>query len=394
MQKNVYLLEGARSAIGAFGQGFLDLDMTEMGVCTAEEALRRAQISKEQVDHVIYGNVMQTASNAAYLARHIALQTGIGQHVPAQMVNRLCASGMQSVVSAAHSIMLEEAQCVLAGGIENMSQAPHIDHATRFTGKKLGNVQLEDSILNALTDRYSGCGMGMTAENVARKYAISREDQDEFAALSHQRAAAAKARLADEIVSIEVKTRRESHLVEHDEHVKANTNLASLSKLKPAFMKDGSVTAGNSSGINDGAVSLVIVGEKSIGDQQPLARIVSWGICGVDPELMGMGPVPASEQALQRAGLTIKEMDLIEINEAFAAQYLAVEKTLGLNRAITNVNGGAIALGHPLGASGARVLLTLAYELRRRNGRFGLAALCVGGGQGIAMIIERIDNGD
>ncbi len=389
--KEVYILDGARTPFGAFGQSFKQLSATELGVVSAKEALRRAQVEPGQIDQVIYGNVIHSSITGPYVARHIALKSGVPVEVPALLVNRVCGSGLQSVISAAQGIRLGESAYALAGGAENMSQSPHADFVSRFGGAKLGPIQLEDMLMHTLTDHYAGCGMGVTAENLVERYSITREEQDEFAILSHQRAAAAVDRLAEEIAPVELASRAGTIVLSADEQVKTDTSTAILSKLKPAFKRDGgSVTAGNSSGINDGAVSLVLASESSIGSRQPLARIVSWGIAGVEPDVMGIGPVPASLQALQRAGLSLADIDLFEMNEAFAAQYLAVEKQLELDRSRTNVNGGAIALGHPVGASGSRILLSLAYELRRRGKRYGLAALCIGGGQGIAMVIESV----
>lgn len=387
---DVYIIDGARTAFGSFGQGFRTVSATELGRVSAVEALKRAKVEPNQVDQVMYGNVIHSSTNAAYIPRHIALQAGIPIETPAMAVNRLCGSGLQAVVSAAQSIKLGEAKTALAGGTENMSQAPHADFKSRFAGVKLGPLQLEDMIQSSLTDEYAGCGMGVTAENLAEKYEITREQQDEYAALSHQRAEAARSKFAEEIVSVEVKSRRGSTEVNEDEHIKSDTTVASLSSLRPAFVKDGTVTAGNASGINDGAATVVLADKHSLDGRSPLAKIVSWGMAGVDPSLMGIGPVPASLMALERAELQINDMDLIEINEAFASQYIAVEKELELDRSKTNVNGGAIALGHPIGASGTRVLLSLAYELKRQSKRYGLASLCIGGGQGIAMIIENM----
>jgi acetyl-CoA acetyltransferase family protein len=366
------------------------MNATELGLASAKEALRRAGAEAGEIDNVIYGNVIQSHANAAYTARHIALRAGIPMEVPAMLVNRLCGSGMQAIISAAQSIRLGESGLALAGGTENMSQSPHADFVSRFGGVKLGAIQLEDMLMSTLTDSYIGCGMGVTAENLADRYGITREQQDEYAVSSHSRAAAATASgvLAEEIVPVEVTGRGGNMEVRQDELIRADSSVEKLARLKPAFRKDGSVTAGNASGINDGSASLVLAGESSLRGRKPLARIVAWGIAGVDPNVMGIGPVPAARMALDRSGLSIADMDLVEINEAFAVQYLAVEKELELDRNKTNINGGAIAIGHPVGASGARVALTLAYELRRRNLRYGLAALCVGGGQGVAMVLE------
>lgn len=391
---NVYLVDGARTAFTAFGGSFSTVGAVELGVATAVEALKRANVQADQIDHVIYGNVIATGANASYLARHVGLHTGVPQEVPALTLNRLCGSGMQSIVTAAQHILLGEGELVLAGGAENMSQSPYSNFEQRFNGSKLGNLQFADMLQATLTDQYTGSGMGMTAEKLAEIYCLSREEQDEFAVLSNQRAAKARTvgYFSKEIVPVIVKTRKGEMTVEVDEHIKQNASIEGLSKLKPSFKKDGTVTAGNASGINDGAASAVVASEKAVNENHlnPVARIVSWGVAGVDPSIMGIGPVPAIKQALERANLTLADMDLIEINEAFAAQYLAVEKELGLNREITNVNGGAIALGHPVGASGTRIALSIAYELKRRGGKYAVASLCIGGGQGIAMVIEAV----
>lgn len=393
--ENVYIVDGARTAFTAFGGSFANVDAVELGTQTAVEALKRAQVQPDQIDHVIYGGVIASNVNAAYLARHIGLKAGVPQEVPALTLNRLCGSGLQSVVTAAQHILLGEGDLILAGGAENMSQSPYSNFEYRFNGPKMGNFQFVDMLQATLTDQYTGSGMGLTAEKLADIYGISREEQDEFAIQSHQRAANAREAgyFKEEIVPVTVKTRKSETIIEVDEHIKENTNFESLSKLRTAFKKDGTVTAGNASGINDGAASVVVASEKAVQENslQPIARIVSWGVSGVDPTIMGIGPVPAIKQALQKADLTIDDMDLVEVNEAFAAQYLAVEKELGLNRELTNVNGGAIALGHPVGASGTRIILSSAYELKRRGGKYAVVSLCIGGGQGIAMVIESIE---
>lgn len=384
----VYLLDGARTPFGSFGSSLRHVTADVLGTITALEAMKRADVAPNVIDTVVYGNVIHSSTNAAYLSRHIALNAGIPIETPALTVNRLCGSGLQAVVSAVQSIKLGEARTALAGGSENMSMSPHADFKSRFGGQKLGNLKLQDMLLSTLTDEYTGCGMGITAENLAKKYNITRQEQDEYASTSHRRAARAteSGRFAEEIIPIELK---KGYFCE-DEHIKRETTVERLSQLTPSFQKGGSVTAGNASGINDGAGSLVIAGKEYLKEtnKQPLAKIVSWGIAGVDPEIMGIGPVPASKMALKRAGLSIDDIDVVEVNEAFASQYLSVEEELGLDQEKTNVNGGAIALGHPVGASGVRLLLTLAYELRKRGMRYGLATLCIGGGQGIAMVIE------
>ena len=391
---NVYIVDGARTAFTAFGGAFVNTNAVELGTVTAIEALKRANVSPEQIDHVIYGGVITTNENSAYLARHIGLKAGVPQEVPALTLNRLCGSGMQSVVTAAQHILLGDAEVVLAGGAENMSQSPYSNFENRFNAPKMGNLQFTDMLQATLTDKYTGEGMGMTAEKLAEIHSITREEQDAFALLSNERAAAARAagKFAEEIVPVTVKTRKGEVVVDTDEHIKEGGTLESLAKLRPAFKKDGTVTAANASGINDGAASVVVASEGFVeqNNLKPIAKIVSWGVAGVDPTIMGIGPVPAINQALKKANLSIEEMDLVEVNEAFAAQYLAVEKELGLDREKTNVNGGAIALGHPVGASGTRVILNAAYELKRRGGKYAAVSLCIGGGQGIALIIEAV----
>ncbi len=391
---NVYIVDGARTAFTAFGGSFAGMDAVQLGTATAVEALKRSGVKPAQVDHVVYGGVITMGPNSAYLARHIGLYAGVPQEVPALTQNRLCGSGMQSVVTAAQQILLREADVVLAGGAENMSQSPYSNFEQRFGGAKMGDLKFVDMLSATLTDQYTGNGMGMTAEKLSDQYEISREEQDEFALLSHARAAAAReaGKFKEEIVPVTLKTRKGEVVIDTDEHIKVGGTMESLAKLRPAFKKDGTVTAANASGINDGAASVVVASEHFVEENglKPLARIVSWGVAGVDPTVMGIGPVPAIRQALERANLSMEDLDLVEVNEAFAAQYLAVEKELGLDREKTNVNGGAIALGHPVGASGTRVILSAAYELKRRGGRYAAASLCIGGGQGIALIIEAV----
>jgi len=389
---NIYLIDGARTAFGGFGGAFVNTDATELGAATAVEALKRSNVKAEDINHIFYGNVIQSSVNGAYVARHIGLKAGVPKEVPALTLNRLCGSGAQAVVTAAQHILLGEADLVLAGGAENMSMSPYASFDQRFSKSKMGNLQFEDMLSATLTDQYTGSGMGMTAEKLAEQYNISREEQDAFSVQSNQRAAKAveSGRFAEEIVAVDVKTRKGVLIVDKDEHIKPDANEEALAKLRPSFKKEGTVTAGNASGINDGAASLVVASEAAVNKHslKPMARIVSWGVVGVDPTIMGIGPVPAIKQALERAELTVDDIDLFEVNEAFAAQYLAVEKELGLDREKVNVNGGAIALGHPVGASGARILLSLAYELKHRGGKYGVASLCIGGGQGIAVVIE------
>lgn len=392
--KDVYIIDGARTAFTSFGGSFKNVIASELGTATAKEALKRSKVDPHQIDNVFYGNVIQTSENAAYTARHIGLGADIPEEVPALTLNRLCGSGLQSVISAAQSILLEESNISLVGGTENMSMSPYSNFTNRFFGPKMGNFKYIDMLQATLTDAYTGSGMGLTAEKLAEQYDISRTEQDVYAMESNKRAEIAvdNGYFAEEIVPVEINTRKGKITIDEDEHIKRNVSLEEMSKLRPAFRKEGSVTAGNSSGINDGAASLIIASEKAVknNDLNPMAKIISWGIVGVDPTIMGIGPVPAIKQALKRANLTIEDIDLFEINEAFAAQYIAVEKELNLDRSIVNVNGGAIALGHPVGTSGTRLALSAAYELRRREGKYAVVSLCIGGGQGIAMVIERV----
>lgn len=391
---SVYIIDGARTAFTAFGGSFAGVDASDLGKATAVEALKRSNVKAEQIDHVIYGNVIHTSPNAAYFSRHIGLKANVPEEVPAITLNRLCGSGAQAVVSAAQEILLGNADIVLAGGVENMSQSPYSNFTQRFGGAKMGDVSYTDMLLGTLTDQYTGSPMGMTAEKLSEMYSISREDQDSFAVESHRRAAAAieSGRFAEEIVPVEVKTRKGSVTVDKDEHVRPDATVEGLGKLRPSFKKDGTVTAGNASGINDGAASVVVAGEDAVKEHglKPLSRIVSWAVVGVDPTIMGIGPVPAIKKALEKAELTLDDIDLFEVNEAFAAQALAVEKELGLDREKTNVNGGAVALGHPVGVSGTRLLLSASYELQKRNEKYAVASLCIGGGQGIAVVIENV----
>ena len=369
-----------------------DVPALELGAIAARAALAKSSIAPDAVDHVVFGNVLQTSSDAVYGARHVALKAGLPVTVPALTVNRLCGSGIEAAVQAAHQILLDEAEVVLTGGMESMSQAPHVIRGLR-SGLRLGQGQLEDTLWSALLDTHCGCTMAATAENCAAKYGVTREAQDEYAIRSQQLAARAWAegRFADEVVPVELKTRKGTDVFAQDDHLRPETTMEALAKLPTAFSKNGCVTAGNASGIVDGGAALVLASEKAVRARglTPLARLTAWATVGVDPALMGMGPAPATRLVLQKTGLTLDDIDLIEINEAFAAQYLAVEKELGLDRERVNVNGGAIALGHPLGMTGTRLLLTLALELRRRGLKRGLAAACIGGGQGIAAIVER-----
>ena len=393
MSTEVFILGGKRTPMGEYVGVLKDISAIDLGAVAARGALEATRVRPEEIDHTVIGNALQTSGDAIYGARHVALKAGVPFDRPALTVNRLCGSGIQSIISGAHMLQLGEGQSCLVGGMESMSQAPHVIRGAR-SGFALGQGKLEDSLMVALLDTYCNTPMAGTAENLARKFEISREEQDKYAFRSQHEAKRAidVGLLAEEIVPVEVKSRKGTQLVEKDDHPRPETTLEGLAKLKPAFAHDGFVTAGNASGIVDGAAALVIANEQFVKqrDLTPMGRIVSWAYAGVEPELMGIGPVPATRAALAKANLALNDIDLIEVNEAFAAQYLAVEKELGLDRSRTNVNGGAISLGHPLGATGTRLVLTLLHELHRRKGRYGLATACIGGGQGIAMIVERV----
>jgi acetyl-CoA acetyltransferase family protein len=387
--KDIVIVNGARTPMAEYNGHFSDVSAIDLGVIAAKGALERSGFAPEEIDHVIVGNALQTSGDAIYGARHVGLKAGVPKQIPALTVNRLCGSGIQSIISAAEQIELDEATTVLAGGMENMSQAPYVIRGAR-KGLRLGQAPMEDSLMVALLDSYCGLYMAQTSDNLARKYAISREEQDAFALQSQQRAAAAAqaCRLSEEIVPVAVG--RKGEQITKDDHLRPDTTMEGLAKLKPAFAKDGFVTAGNASGIVDGAAMVTVTTAENAKSKKPLGRIVSWGIAGCDPDIMGIGPVPATKIALRRAGMKLDDIDLIEINEAFAGQILAVIKELGIDQAKLNVNGGAIALGHPLAASGTRLVLTVLHELRRRKAKYGLASACIGGGQGIAMIVESL----
>ncbi|MFN2500081.1 MAG: acetyl-CoA C-acetyltransferase [Pyrinomonadaceae bacterium] len=393
MSRDVFILGGKRTPMGEYVGALRDISAIDLGTIAAKAALEATGVPPEEIDHTIMGNALQTSGDAIYGARHVALKAGVPFERPALTVNRLCGSGIQSIISGAQMIQLEEAQTALVGGMESMSQAPHVIRGAR-SGFALGSGKLEDSLMVALLDTYCNTPMAGTAENLARKFEVSREAQDQYALRSQQEAKRARdaGYFAEEIAPVEIKSRKSTTLFDADDHMRPETTVEGLAKLRPAFAKDGFVTAGNASGIVDGAAALVICGEDYLkrSGRKPMGRIVSWAYAGVEPEIMGIGPVPATRQALDKAGLKLSDIDVIEVNEAFAAQYLAVEKELGLVRTRTNVNGGAIALGHPLGATGTRLVLTVLHELQRRAGRYGLATACIGGGQGIAMIVERV----
>ncbi len=388
---DLVLLEGARTPMAEFGGSFADTSAIDLGAIAAREALSRAATEPAEIDHTVVGNALQTSPDAIYGARHVGLKAGVPDSVPALTVNRLCGSGIQAVVSAAHLIRLDEAATCLVGGMENMTQAPHVIWGAR-RGFKFGQGELKDLLMVSLMDPYCGCYMAQTSNNLARDYGISRVEQDEFALVSQARAAAGweSGRLAEEVVPVEVGRGKRARTVDRDEHPRPETTPEILARLPTAFDKDGFVTAGNASGIVDGAAMMVLTtGERAAAKQvKPLGRIVSWAVVGVDPSRMGIGPAPAIRAALEKAGMQLSDLDLIEVNEAFAGQILAVIRELDLDVDKLNVNGGAIALGHPLGATGARITLTLLSELRRRGGGVGVASACIGGGQGIAMIVE------
>ncbi|WP_067925142.1 acetyl-CoA C-acyltransferase [Alicyclobacillus shizuokensis] len=393
MATEFLLVGAARTAFGKFNGAFADTPAVDLAVAASREALRRAGVAAEEVDNVVIGNVHQSSSPEGILtARHIGLKTGTRIECPAITINRVCGSGMQSVVSAALSIAYGESEVALVGGTENMSQVPFVVRGAR-RGVPLGGGKLEDALWEALMDSYGGCTMAGTAESIARKHGIPRDEVDAFAAASHARALAAMEAgyFAEEIVPVDVAEKRGMRVVDQDE-VPRPTTPATLAKLPPRFVADGVVTAGNASALSDGAAAGVLVSSRFAERRglRPLGRLVAWGIAGVEPSLMGLGPVAAIRQALEKAGMTLGQMDLVEINEAFAAQVLGCQRELDLDLAITNVNGGAVALGHPLGASGMRLIQTLLLELRRRGKKYGVASLCIGGGQGIATIWEAL----
>ena len=386
---DIVIVAGKRTPMGEYGGALRDFTATELAAIASKAAIAQSQFEPADFHHAVFGNAMQTSGDSLYGARHVALKAGLPIEVPALTVNRLCGSGIQSIISAAQLIKLGEAEVVLAGGMESMSQAPHVIRGARW-GLRLGEGKLEDSLMVALLDTHCGCYMAVTAENLARKYSINREEQDQFALRSQKSAAAAAeaGKFKDEITPVEIKSRKGVELFDRDDHVRPDTTMEGLAKLRPAFSKEGFVTAGNASGIVDGGAAVVVTTAERA-RTKPLGRIVSWGITGVDPTIMGIGPVPAIKMALDRAKLKLSALDLIEINEAFAAVSLASARELGVDPEKVNVNGGAIAIGHPIGMSGARITLHVALELQRRGSGYGVAALCGGGGQGDALILRR-----
>src|SRR5512133_4251109 len=396
---DIAIVSGARTPMARYCEKLRDFTAMELGAIAGKEAIHRAGMDPKEFDHAVFGNAQQTSGDSLYGARHVALKAGLPIETPALTVNRLCGSGMQAIVSGAQMIQLGEAKTVLAGGMESMSQAPHVIRGMRW-GVGLGEGKLEDSLMVALLDSYCNLYMANTAELYGEQQGITREQQDEFALRSQKCAddAYKAGRLQEELAPVPLKNRRgepTGEMFTEDDHRRPNTTMDDLRKLKPAFGKNGTVTAGNASGIVDGGAAVVMMSLESAQKRnlQPLGRLVGWGVAGVEPKLMGRVPVPATKIALQKAGLTLDYIDRIAVNEAFAAQYLAVEKELGLDREKVNVNGGAIALGHPLGATGTRLIITLLHELRRRKKKYGLATACIGGGQGIAMVVVCLDCG-
>ena len=394
--RDVVFLSGKRTGFGTFGGSLKDFSATDLGVVSAKAAIEAAGLTPEQVEHTFFGNALQTSADAIYLARHVALRSGVPEGRPALTVNRLCGSGFEAVVQGAKEILLGDSDVCLTGGTESMSQAPHVVRGARWGGLRLGEAGgfFEDVLWQALLDTHCGLTMAQTAEELAERYGVTRAEADEVALRSQQRAKAAwdGSRFEAEIAPVTVKTRKGETTYAADEHMRPDTTMEVLSGLRPYFRKDGLVTAGNASGIGDGAASAVVASAAWAEAEglRPIGRLVSWGFAGVDPRIMGLGPAPAARRALEKAGLSMEDMDLVEINEAFAPQYMAVEKELGLDPEKTNVDGGAIAITHPLAASGARITIHLLHELRRRGLKYGLGAACIGGGQGGAVVVEAL----
>ncbi|QHE92842.1 acetyl-CoA C-acyltransferase [Pandoraea fibrosis] len=393
MQREVVIVSGVRTAIGDFGGSLKDFAPTQLGAIVAREAMARANVSGDDVGHVVFGNVIHTEPKDMYLARVASIEAGVSQHAPAMTVNRLCGSGLQAVVSAAQSILLGDTDVAMAGGAESMSRAPYVMPGARW-GTRMGESRLVDMMLGALHDPFANIHMGVTAENIAKKWGITREDQDQLAVESHRRAAHAMAAgyFNDQIVPIAIKSKKGEISFTTDEHVRAGLSMEDMAKLRPVFEKDGTVTAGNASGLNDAAAALILM-ERAQAERRgakPLARLVSYAHAGVDPNYMGIGPVPASRKALERAGLKVEDIDVVEANEAFAAQACAVTRDLGFDPAKVNPNGSGISLGHPIGATGALITVKALHELQRIGGRYALVTMCIGGGQGIAAVFERV----
>ena len=393
MQREVYIVSGVRTAIGDFGGSLKDLPPTELGAQVAREALSRANVSGDEVQHVVFGNVVHTEAKDMYLSRVAAIGAGITQDAPALTLNRLCGSGLQAIISAAQAVTLGDADIAVAGGAENMSRAGYLSSGMRW-GARMGDTAMIDMMTAALHDPFENIHMGMTAENLAESHQVTRQQQDDLALMSHHRAAHAikEGRFKSQILPVIMKTRKGETIFDTDEHVRTDATAADFSKLRTVFKKDGTVTAGNASGINDGAAAVVLMDGETVARRKvtPLGRLVAYAHAGVDPRVMGIGPVPATRAALKRAGLSLDQIDVIESNEAFAAQACAVAKDLGFDPAKTNPNGSGISLGHPVGATGAILTVKALYELARTNGRYALVTMCIGGGQGIAAIYERV----
>jgi acetyl-CoA C-acetyltransferase len=393
MTQDIYIVAGARTAIGSFGGGLASLRPAELGTIVIKEAIARAGVAATDVQNVVIGTVVPTQPKDAYISRVAAVNAGVPIETPAMNVNRLCGSGLQAIVSAAQAMALGEHDVAVAGGAESMSNAPLMCLTAR-NGQKMGDQILMDAMLGALQDPFENIHMGVTAENVAKRCNISREDQDALAVESHRRAVAAikAGYFKDQIVAVEIKTRKGVTVFDTDEHPRADASMETMASLRPVFIKDGTVTAGNASGINDGAGAVVLASGEAVAARglKPMAKILGWGHAGVEPSVMGLGPVKAVPVALKRAGLTLDQMNVIESNEAFAAQACGVAKDLGFDPAITNPNGSGIGLGHPIGATGAILTIKAMYELHRTGGKYGLITMCIGGGQGIAMVIERV----
>lgn len=392
--EKIYLLTGQRTAFGSFGGGLKDVSATDLTVAAAKSTIAASNIKPEQIDHVIIGNVIQSGADAAYLARHVGLKSDIPLDRGAYIVNRLCGSGFESVINAVQMIKSGDGQAILAGGVEQMSQIPYVARKVRFDGLRLGNFELEDYMTSALTDAYAGIPMAITAENLGEKYQITRAECDQYSIESQKKCKNAldKKYFETEICDVKVTTKKGEVVINKDEHPKPDATFEKISAMKALFKKDGLVTAATASGVVDGAACTIVASESFVkkNNLKPMAEIIAWANVGCDPKIMGIGPAPAIRKALEKANLKLEQMDLIEINEAFAAQFLSVAKELKLDLSKTNVNGGAIAVGHPLGASGTRILNHLCYEMQRRGSEYAIGSACIGGGQGVAVILKRV----
>lgn len=390
---DVYIIAGCRTAIGDFGGTLKDVPPAELGSIVLRDAVRRAKVDANDVQHVVLGQVIPSEPKDAYISRVAAINAGLPQECPAVTINRLCGTGLQAIISAAQLVQLGEVKIAVGGGTETMSSSPHVLQGSRW-GTKMGSLTAIDAMVATLSDPFEGCHMGVTGENVAERYEVTREAQDELAVLSHRRAAQAIAegRFKEQIVPVEIKTRKGVTVFDTDEHVRHGINIEDMAGLKPVFKKDGTITPANASAINDGAAAVVLASAEAVEQRglTPFAKIIGWGYAGVDPQVMGIGPVRAVPLALERAGITLDDVDVIEANEAFAAQACAVASQLGFDPDKLNPNGSGIALGHPIGATGAILTVKTIYELQRTGGRYGLITMCIGGGQGIAAVVERV----